>query len=346
MGTALLAAGSSDSGPAGITVLRCQWRLWLRQWMAVESGGRESSWARLCSPPTVSTVDRLMPRLWVWVEAAVASVHGSREWWNRRSSWARSCPLPAVSTSRRSSWAWLCLPMAVSTVDRLPPMCADVGGGGGSGVSGWQSRVVESAEQLGTALLADGSVDSEPAASACRWRRRWCQWTAVESGGVGGAVGHGSARRWQFRQWTSWHHRASVSVEAVVASVDGSREWWPRKQLGTALLAADSVDSGPADATFVGLGGGGGGVSARQSRVVEPAEQLGTELPSAGSVDKSAEQLGMALLADGSVDSGPAAASVCGCRWRRRWYQWTAVKSGGVSGAIGHCSAGRWQCQQ
>ena len=88
----------------------------------------------------------------------VVSVDSSREWWSRRSSWAR-----------------LCSSTAVSTVDQLPSSCVGVGGGGyGDGVSGQQSRVVESAEQLCTAVLFDGSVDSGPAAViVCGW---WWLW--------------------------------------------------------------------------------------------------------------------------------------------------------------------------
>ena len=95
----------------------------------------------------------------------MVSVDGSREWW-----------------SRRSSWALFCWPMAVSTVNRLPPICLSFRGGGG-GVSGRQSRVVESAEQLGTALLVDGSVLSAPAAAMC-------------VGVGGGGVSVDSSREW------------------------------------------------------------------------------------------------------------------------------------------------------
>ena len=82
MDAALVTDGSVDSGSAATT------------YVGVGEGGGDISRRQ---------VDRLSPRVWMLVEAAVVSVDGSGE-----------------SCSRWSTWTQLSSPTAVSTVDRLP----------------------------------------------------------------------------------------------------------------------------------------------------------------------------------------------------------------------------------
>ena len=77
---------------------------------------------------------------------------------------------------------------------------------GGACASRWQSREPQSLKNLDTALLTDGSMDNDLAATIvypCQ-SRQWCLWLGVRAGG--GAC-------------------ASVSMQAVVlVQLDGSRE--------------------------------------------------------------------------------------------------------------------------